>query len=1316
MRSPLEKRIGSLRGRVRRLLALHGTSWVVAGLVLTVLAAGLLDWLFHLSREVRLGLLLATVGLTGWLLAKCVIAPLVLRFRDLDIALRIEERWPGLQDRLATTVQFLALKARPDDREDIHGSRQLREETIRRTLSEAESIDFREVVDPRPARKAMATAAVPVALGLALLAAAPESCRLALARLFAPFGSAQWPKQTHLVVLEPHRDGQKVAQGEPFRLEVGVAEGEALPNSGEVTYDFDDGETLTRRLGTQLGKDGSAGGAARFVDRMPEVTRSFRYRVAAGDDLTPTRSVVAVPPPSLSFARVKLAPPEYTGEPKGVVEPGGGKDLAGSEFDLERIVVGTTVELEARANKPLAEASLNLLGSAPWARDEGRGPAAAPGDRPRSAEAPAVTLRDGGRRIVASFTVEGSGAFGFDLRDTEGFRGQARHQVRFNVHAIPDNAPQVAIEEPPGNRDVTANAVVPVVIESEDDFGLGKVWLEYSIAYGGSEPERRDPLVLWVADEEGARPTRKRQVRFSWDLASPDLALDLKPGAVVTFHAAATDLDTLRGPKQGKSRELQLRILEPEKIAEQLEDQRRQIREEIARTLTMQKQAITPVEEARRTLRQVDRLEPEDRENVRNAEAVQRQVTGRVNDPSEGLHEKVERYLRDQDNLKIDNAEAREQMQRLLASLDRIRDDHLVPAEQGLSRANKSLDESSRGQPPRDSQSRDRQGESPQPKGREASRSEDASRPGEAQSGEPAETKAGEQAKAQAGEASKSRAGEQTKSGEGQSQPREGEPTQAQAGEPPQGGEQTDARKPEDEPTRAGQELALAEREQRAIADELQGMLDQLNEFETMRGVLQEAKGLLKQQQETMKATAEANEKGALDGKTPDQLPPQARAALENLGERQKKLADDLSQFQNKLDEMARRTEQEDPIASQAMKDASADSRNRDTSGKAQEAGEQLAQNQMGRAQEGQKQVERDLKKLVDSLDSRRENDLRRLVQALKDAEQQMEDLRRQQAMNRLKTEEAKAIQDEQQRQAELEKLAKEQKQIEEQLKRQLEKLRKLAVDAQRPGSRAASRMSKASQQQQEDDADEAMQEQDEALANLEDVQDQIEDARRDAEEQLAMEQLSRIRDDLANLGKRQAELVVDVEGYDKLRVDGALTLPQKKSVVGLGRAEESVRDETSDLVERLDAAPVYARTLEQAADAMSDASKRLRAADPGESTLRDMRLASRRFDQLLEALQPDKGEGGNQGGDQEGGGDGPRGGDGIPTVAQLKMLRILQEEINERTDEIAEIRERKNALTPDQETELARLQDEQRNVADLARDLTRPRRDDGEE
>ena len=365
MRTELERRISGLRGQVRRQLALHGLAWVVAGAVVAVLLAVLIDWLFHLSRELRFGLLVALGALVSWIVYRQVIQPLFVKFRDLDIALRIEQRWPGLQDRLASTVQFLRLRGEPDHK-DVHGSKALREETIRRTLAEVESIDFREVVDHRPLRVALASAAIPLGISAALLALSPSLCGIGLKRLFAPLADTQWPKQTHLSVVDPKTGSQKVAKGDPFRLEVAVAEGESLPEAGEVTYLFDNGEVLTRRLASRPGESGNTAGS-RLTDRLAEVSRSFTFTVRAGDDETLARAVEVVPSPALTHARVRIVPPAYTREPVALLEPLGSKTALGSEFRIDKVIAGSRIELEAATNKPVVEAKLAPIGgSLPW--------------------------------------------------------------------------------------------------------------------------------------------------------------------------------------------------------------------------------------------------------------------------------------------------------------------------------------------------------------------------------------------------------------------------------------------------------------------------------------------------------------------------------------------------------------------------------------------------------------------------------------------------------------------------------------------------------------------------------------------------------------------------------------------------------------------------------------------------------------------------------------------------------------------------------------------------------------------------------------
>jgi hypothetical protein len=61
-------------------------------------------------------------------------------------------------------------------------------------------------------------------------------------------------------------------------------------------------------------------------------------------------------------------------------------------------------------------------------------------------------------------------------------------------------------------------------------------------------------------------------------------------------------------------------------------------------------------------------------------------------------------------------------------------------------------------------------------------------------------------------------------------------------------------------------------------------------------------------------------------------------------------------------------------------------------------------------------------------------------------------------------------------------------------------------------------------------------------------------------------------------------------------------------------------------------------------------------------------------------------------------------------------MLKTLQQELNERTEAFDELCRRNQKLTPEQVKEAEQLATDQGSLADLVRDLTRPKRDDGEE
>ncbi len=243
-----------------------------------------------------------------------------------------------------------------------------------------------------------------------------------MTRLFVPFGSTNWPRQTHLV-LDEGQTTLKVARGDSFTLSVKVRPGDKVPESAQATYHFADGEEAGEPLRSLEGGE--------FRGRIDTVNQPFRFSVAAGDDSTSIRDVAVqvVPPPAMKSLAVRLIAPEYTGVPAQLLAPG---------LTQFRALEGTRLELEGLANKPLARAELR--------RGEVRPAARWLSIRART-------------RFKTTLAVKGNFTFWFDLKDTEGFRN--REAVRYDVRGFRDEAPRVVIDEPKTDRDVPADATDP---------------------------------------------------------------------------------------------------------------------------------------------------------------------------------------------------------------------------------------------------------------------------------------------------------------------------------------------------------------------------------------------------------------------------------------------------------------------------------------------------------------------------------------------------------------------------------------------------------------------------------------------------------------------------------------------------------------------------------------------------------------------------------------------------------------------------------------------------------------------------------------
>ena len=1306
-RDDLLIRISALRGRIRRLLATYGLARVAALFIGILLLAGWADWAVHLASPIRAVEFLATIAALGWSIRKFFLRPLLANFDDLALALKIEDRWPGLQDRLASAVEFLELPT--DQKTSDNASPELRKRVIEQAYAEVESIDFTQAIDHRPARQSLKFLGIAAAISLISVGLGPQSTKLAMLRFFNPLGGPEWPKATLLKWLEAT---PKVALGEPWSLVVKVEDGYTIPSSAVAEFTFADGEKAEEPLRVVDGGE--------FRGRLESVTQSFKVRVRAGDDLTEIKPVEAVTPPRLADLKIQVQPPAYTGLPAITLAPGSAQI---------RAVEGSMITVTAKASKTLSSASLKWTDSA---------------QKP-----PTIQLDTARQNLSSSWPATAGTGISIDLTDTEGFT--SKDQGRLDQQVVPDTAPRVVLEDPATDRDITPQAVVPLKIDLEDDFGIAQVKMKYTVSNGSGDPG--EPLVkpLWTS-VPGQAMVKKNKVSDRWDL-SP---LSLAPGSMITLLIEANDFKTPNGPNIGKSREIRLRVVTAQEAARQMEDQRREIREETERVLAMQKQANRPVDEAKRTLAQTkDQIPDAAKQELANAEQVQKQVGERLNNPADGLARKVDRFMQDLDNLKLQNPEAADQMKGLREALAKLEQGPVPQAEQAINRANRALDNrqndsqnsnrpgaqaqpktADQGKAQQKSQAGDPANQNPTEKGQQAqSKPEDASKQAgtekgqqtaQAKSGDPAKQGASEKgqqsAQAKAGDAAKpgpSEKGQQTaqaKSGDASKQsPSEKGQQSAQA---KQGGQQPESGKQE----APEQALAQAQDAQKQITDALQQMLGEMSQLESVRGLINEAKQLAGNQEELNKAIEEAANNPELMGKNAENLPADQKAGLENQAARQNELAKQLQELQQRLGEMANRMAEKDPVDAAGLQEAGENSRQKGTSGKMNQAAEQIAKNQTNAARQGQEQALKEVKQLADDIQNRKEKELSRLVKQLKQAEEEMRNLKRAQVENLLKTKEAGKQPDAAKRKSELQKLARQEQQLQEEAKRQLQKLQRMrsASQAAQAGQKAAGQMGQAQQKMDADDADAAQQNQEEALKNLDEAEQELAQARQEAEEQLAQEQFAKMSDLIKSLAERQSKMVEETVGYDKKKSDtGSLSLPQKAGVRNLGLIEDGLKQETVELAQRMDdGVPVFSLILKKAADSMGKASDSLQQLETGKPTQASEKSAAERLQQLIDSLQPDKPKDGEQqqqqqGGEQQQGGQ--QEGDGIPTVAQLKMLKRLQTEINNRTGEYDKMVNGGQKLPLEQKTDLESLKTEQGRLADLLRDLSKPKRSDGE-
>lgn len=1377
--NPLQSRLATLRRRLRFLVTFRGVCALASVLLLAAVVGGLLDWaLYRVGADLPavLRALLLVGGLTAASLTayRLLIEPLADRSDDLTLALRIEERYPALNDSLASTVEFLQQTAESDK----SGSPVLRREAVQRALRQARNCDFNEVLDVHGVRRAGVAFLVTLAAAVSLVVLGRASAWTAMARLTNPFGEARWPAQTKLEIDYSDR----LAAGDLFEI-TGSLRG-VVPETVVVEYQ---GLGIPQQTYPVSRGDDPAQGTLKDVKVQTTWNQGdFRFQVRANDALSGWREVHVLPPPKLallngrSSPQVSLRYPAYTDLPPIDLAPGTGQIDA---------VAGTQAVLRAAVDRPIEAA---------WIEFKPENPAAFAGLAAGflGAQDPLGTFThwrvgwdlcspvpgslDADRRLLTiPFVPRLNGEYSLHFRDENALSGSRR----FDQRIFNDPPPTVSLERPSPNLDrmeVLPGADLTLEIDVGDpQFAIRSVYLEYSV-HRGRDPnaEQGPPRRAALYDHRAAgllpaglvtalggvpvpaplplvkvRPQRM-QLGRRWSLASLDLKQGLAPGDVLTLQACADDFDDVSVDKEpGRSHQIEIRIVDRPELEVKVLEAQAEVQKELLNLRRLQQEALQKVIEVEQRWRDTGKLRPEDIRQLVEAEQLQQQVRARVGtEEQEGLRGQVARILRTLRDNHLPQSGDQERMEMVAAELKRLAEEELDQIEPRLTTARKDQEASPQGKKPaRDEkgplgEARQHQEEVENTLNELLNRLQALSEVRDMSS----ETKALLEEQRKLGERVEELSRQlMGRDADALTDDQKAELDRAAALQDKlrdrlnqmldrmEGASDRKAQESEKRLQKAGEAIKKAHQDEHD--PELRKLLK-----EAQKGV-EDASGRLQQEKETAlrragnelrEAAASTDpEQARLHREQADRALDDAARAAEDQQEHLRQAGEQLRQAQEQgskdpdinkqMEEAARALEEaaERQATANPLERASTIGRTGQPAEQMRQAGEDIRKNNSESARKQQEQAADSLRKMIKQLDDQRQLELDQLSKKLEAAQGRLAELSRRQEELRKKMRAAGKIPDAKEKARELKRLAKEQQELKKEAQEQLRELNRLRASRSAQAlSQAAGNMERQARQLERGEMPDEDQ-QEETLDRLADAQDELDDAKDVVEEELAREKLAKMTDVIKRLKERQESL-----GTERARIDR--TVQQKKgwdrglraSLGQLADDQKALGEETANLAkEKLAGAEAFLRTLKKSATAMNRAGERLQEMPRDDQDREGLTAAGklqndarRRLDQVLDALKPDSGSKAKQaakpnggGGPQGGGGPGQAGGDGIPQTAQLKLLKVLQEDVNERTTTFGKAHTDLKKLTEAQRKELQELSQEQQELRDLLEKVT---------
>ena len=1149
MPDTLHKTIAGVRKRARWTLVFRGVGWGVVLGAGVLLITGILDYYLRMDDRVSrmtfsVLCLLAIIAVVF----RFFLPPLRRQLTELSVAQRIQDRFPSLQNKVASAVEF----SQKQEDDQLAGSAAMRQAVIQEVTGELAEVPLGEVVRYRPAVTASLAALGTLGVILLIAFSIPTGSGIALARLTNPFGDTVWPQINQLFFRNPPTH---IPVGGLFEVEVDDKKG-ALPEDVFIEYQFEDEQGIRSFRNPMHFVDGI------MVVQRKNVKQSFSYRAVGGDDETPWQSLIVVTPPRVEALQVSVRPPDYAGWPT-TASTGPIVGLEGSTVQLtgntNKTVESATLKTETGDSKPLAIDGLQIRfpseSTDPW------------------------VLRK-------------SGTYSITMVDEHGIEGGGNEQ--WQVDAISDEPPTVSVESPIPQSQASSDAMLPVRVFGKDGLAIRDILLRYTRSdqpESGEEsiplfrgPDRAPQLSAEALDAHLAKGDRRLE-QYQWELAP----LDLSVGTEISFYAAAHDYQ----PAEGKSEPIHtITIVTKEELAQQLATRQRALLAELSRVVGRENNSHIDTRGLQIQLDELGQLDESELHELRGIEFTEREVRQALTGKNESVLQKADSLLGELKSNKIDRPRMADQLESLGQLLKHVEANHLDTVEQELTRARKFL---------------------------QTNLSEDE----------------------QSDSATEDPTGNSTRMNS----------------------------------SRAEARAALnnaAEHQAQAIAA-LEQSLGNLRQWDQYRRIVRDLASLENQQQKIRDQTEETGNKTL--GKDRADLEPQRRADLKKIAARQQELARNVDQTLKEMQQTEKELGQTDPVSAASIASSIKHAHDSGIGNQMRSASQNVENNQMGQALSRQQEAGKKIAEMIDILQKRGEPEIAKLVKKLREAEEKLAELARNHADFKKKLEQALDQNEANARKKQLDRLSQKREQLESQMQSLASQLKRLqAEQASESVADAAKNVEQSGQSAQNGNRQTAQQQSAEAQKQLEHARKQLAKTRQRAEAELLDEQMAQLPGRLRSLADRERAMQTQTLELDHQRNElQQLSRFEKGRAVELSQQQIQLVKDTSALGEELVAAEVFQRAFESVAVKMRQAAESLGSFRTGKTTQRTQQLAINKLELMHQALAKSKdedakgnkggGDGGGQGGDnQQQNQQGPQ-----RSVAEIKLLKLLQEDLNQR-------------------------------------------------